>query len=136
VDPDVPAGTSEPPTERRALRADALGRIAESFLRHGAREVAGGDRHQVVVHVDADTLRARTTGRCASWDASVDFDGAGYMQPPGSWSELRSSHERARIHIDADTAIPRWLGETLDYGLAVELFAQIHRATSGVPAGT
>ncbi len=53
---DVPAGTSEPPAELRARRADALGRIAESFLAHGASEVVGGDRHQVVVHVDAETL--------------------------------------------------------------------------------
>jgi hypothetical protein len=42
-------------------RADALARIAESFLAHGADVLPAGDRHQLVVHVDAQTLRA---GRC------------------------------------------------------------------------
>jgi hypothetical protein len=61
---DAPAGTSEPAPERRACRADALGRIAESFLAHGPCERVGADRHQVLVHVDAETLREGTAGRC------------------------------------------------------------------------
>jgi hypothetical protein len=248
---DVPAGTSEPPAELRARRADALGLIAESFIAHGAREVVGGDRHQVVVHVDAEALRERTAGRCEiergpalaaetvrrlACDASVvaivqgasgepldvgrktrtistplrrllrardrgcrfpgcandryvdahhirhwvdggetkpsnlvslcrfhhrevheggvriavlddgalrfvrldgvDVGGAGYMQPPGSWSELRSRHEGADLQIDADTTVPRWCGERLDYGLAVEMLMQLAPASGGVPAGT
>lgn len=39
----------------RVRRADALGLMAESFLQHGAEEMNGGDRHQVVVHVSAAT---------------------------------------------------------------------------------
>jgi len=59
----VPAGTPQrPPTASR--RADALGVIAESFLKHGIEALNGGERHQIVVHVDADTLRERTAGRC------------------------------------------------------------------------
>src|SRR5262249_48297095 len=38
-------------------RADALARIAESFLAHGAGVLASGERHHVIVHVDAQTLR-------------------------------------------------------------------------------
>src|ERR1700748_996238 len=38
-------------------RADALGRIAESFLQRGSESLSSGDRHQIIVHVDADTLR-------------------------------------------------------------------------------
>ncbi len=244
---DVPAGTSG----LRARRADALGSIAESFLGHGPSEVVGADRHQVVVHVDAETLREGTAGRCEiergpslaaetarrlACDASVvtivegasgepldvgrktrtistplrrllrardqgcrfpgcandryvdahhirhwadggetkpsnllslcrfhhrqvheggvriavlddgalrflrrdgvDLERTGYMQPPGSWSELRSSHERAELGIDADTTVPRWYGERLDYGLAVEMLLQVAPASEGVPAGT
>jgi hypothetical protein len=47
-----------------ARRADALGRIAESFLQHGAEVLSGGDRQQIVVHVDAQTLHEGCAGRC------------------------------------------------------------------------
>jgi len=68
---DVPAGTSgapavipKEPVSFAARRADALGLVAESFLAHGAIDAAGGDRHQIVVHVAAETLRDRAAGRC------------------------------------------------------------------------
>ncbi len=67
---DVPAGTSGtfqrslapkiPPT---AQRADALALVAESFLKHGAEALTGGERHQIVIHVDHETLKERTAGR-------------------------------------------------------------------------
>lgn len=47
-----------------ARRADALGRIAESFLQHGSVALNAGDRQQIVVHVDAETLRDGVAGRC------------------------------------------------------------------------
>src|ERR1700737_3645179 len=47
-----------------ARRADALGRIAESFLQHGAEALNPGDRQQIVVHVDAEALRDGGAGRC------------------------------------------------------------------------
>jgi hypothetical protein len=47
-----------------ARRADALGRIAESFLQHGGNDVSGGDRQQIVLHVDIETLRDGHAGRC------------------------------------------------------------------------
>jgi hypothetical protein len=55
------AGERPPLTVRRA---DALARIAESFLTHGAEVLSAGDRNQVVVHVDAQTLREGCAGRC------------------------------------------------------------------------
>ncbi len=72
--PDVPAGTSqvsvctqirsdERPT-RAARRADAFAVLAETFIKHGGAALNGGERHQIVVHVDAETLRAGTAGRC------------------------------------------------------------------------
>jgi hypothetical protein len=45
-------------------RADAVGQIAESFLKHGHESLNGGERHQIVVHVDEETLRERTSGLC------------------------------------------------------------------------
>jgi hypothetical protein len=61
---DVPAGTSEQPVRFSARRADALALVAESFLAHGAIEAAGAERHQIVVHVAAETLRDRAAGCC------------------------------------------------------------------------
>jgi len=45
-------------------RADALVVLAESFLQHGAEALSGGDRHQIVLHVDECTLKHRAAGRC------------------------------------------------------------------------
>jgi hypothetical protein len=67
-----PAVSEGPETSERppitVRRADALVRIAESFLAHGAEELSAGDRNQVVVHVDAQTLREGCAGRCEHED--------------------------------------------------------------------
>lgn len=47
-----------------ARRVDALGRLAESFLKNGPAVLHGGERYQIVVHVDAQTLREGVAGRC------------------------------------------------------------------------
>jgi hypothetical protein len=60
---DVPAGTCER-IPFAARRADALALVAESFLAHGLLEMAGGDRHQIVVHVAEETLQEREAGGC------------------------------------------------------------------------
>jgi hypothetical protein len=51
----------------QARRADALGLVAENFLTRGgqgSRGLSTADRYQVVVHVDAQTLRDSSAGRC------------------------------------------------------------------------
>ncbi|MCB9727159.1 MAG: DUF222 domain-containing protein [Deltaproteobacteria bacterium] len=49
-----------------AERSDALMQLAESWLARGPGELAGGERHQVIVHVDAATLAdPETEGRSA-----------------------------------------------------------------------
>ena len=61
--PEYPAG---------ARAADALMLMADSLLARGPASRTGGDRHQVVVHIDADSLRAdrnappedHATGHC------------------------------------------------------------------------
>ena len=59
-----PTYIAEDPPSPSMRRADALALLAESFLQHGAQAMSGGDRHQIVVHVDHDTLRNAAPGRC------------------------------------------------------------------------
>jgi hypothetical protein len=56
----------ELPISHSSRRADALARVAEGYLRNPgcAAEMSTADRYQVVVHVDAETLKDRTAGRC------------------------------------------------------------------------
>jgi len=62
---DVAAETClEPVQSRTARRADALVLMAEGFLAAEAESLSGGDRQQIVVHVDAQTLRHDHAGRC------------------------------------------------------------------------
>jgi hypothetical protein len=61
---DVSAATFRETTPRAARRADAVGVLAESFLAHGAAALTGGERHQLVVHVDHRALRRHESGRC------------------------------------------------------------------------
>ncbi len=62
--PDVSAETSlEPVQSHTGRRADALALMAEGFLASGQRTLSGGDRQQIVVHVDALTLRHDHPGR-------------------------------------------------------------------------
>ncbi len=48
----------------RMMRADALVMMAESFLANGPKELGGGDRHQVVIHIAAETLQHKEAGCC------------------------------------------------------------------------
>ena len=64
VPADVSAETSAPREPVAVRRADALGLIAEGYLHGGACAANGGDRQQVVVHVDAATLGSDAPGRC------------------------------------------------------------------------
>lgn len=38
--------------------------MAEGFLAQGPAALKGGDRHQIVLHVDIETLRNSVAGRC------------------------------------------------------------------------
>jgi hypothetical protein len=60
--PDQVSGERERP---RITRADALVAMAESALAGGVGACPGGDRHQVVVHIDADAIAA-----CEAEDAA------------------------------------------------------------------
>ncbi len=68
---DVADGMAPTPAQRRA---DALGAVAECALAGGLDKGTAGDRYQVVVHVDADTL---ATSLNASASDTVAGDGSG-----------------------------------------------------------
>jgi hypothetical protein len=68
---EFPFDWDDPEPESEALRpygercADALAMIAESFLQRGpASSKSAADRYQIVVHVDAMTLKEGQDGRC------------------------------------------------------------------------
>jgi hypothetical protein len=61
---DIDPEWSEAPGNRPMRRADALALMAETFVHQGPRKLSTADRYQVVVHVDAETLRDSTAGRC------------------------------------------------------------------------
>jgi hypothetical protein len=48
----------------------------------------------------------------------------GFTQPLSDWTDIPVTHERARIHIDDSTAATKWGGESMDYGLAVQVLLQ------------
>ena len=56
----------EQPMSYASRRADALARVAEGYLQNpgDSAEVSSADRFQVVVHVDAETLKDQSAGRC------------------------------------------------------------------------
>ena len=252
---DVSAETPVDKSTPAAQRADALGLLAESFLEHGSQAMNGGDRHQVVIHVSAETLQHGTAGCCElddgpslaaetvrriACDASLvpiveDEDGnplnigrktrsisapmrralnsrdrgcrfpgcthtryvdahhihhwadggetstenlvslcrfhhrkvheggvrienlddgalrfvkpngtsvdsvcPGFTQPLGNWKQLAADNEQHEIRINARTAVTRWDGVRMDYGLAIETLMQrakrANRGASGIPS--
>jgi hypothetical protein len=249
---DVPAGTfSDEDDLRRSRkrRVEALATLAESFLASGPQELPGGDRQQIVVHVDAETLQLSCAGRCElehgpsiaaetarrlacdaslvaiiendegktlnvgrrtrvippairralnARDKSCRFPGCAFRRyvdghhvmhwahggetklsnlvtlcrfhhrqvhegkvevhilddgvfrfvrpdrqcfdspaPIGTeWTRLVAAHDAHEPAITPETAITRWSGEALDYGLAVGALMQRAKRAKNVPAGT
>ena len=61
---DVSAETRTVNSEIQVRRADALVKVAESYVASGPAALSGGDRHLVHVHVSAETLRDKEAGCC------------------------------------------------------------------------
>lgn len=69
---DVSAETSTVKSTSRQKRTDALVLMSESFLANGPKELNGGDRYQIVVHVSAETSRhEHSVGYCGLEDGPV-----------------------------------------------------------------
>ena len=61
---DVPRGTPDRGPSRTVRRADALAWMAERVFEPGDAPALAPDRHEVVVHVEAEVLADRGAGRC------------------------------------------------------------------------
>ena len=111
---NVPAGTfsdSEELHRSRKRRVEALATMAESFLATRPKDLSGADRHQIVVHVDAETFQHRCAGRCElehgpsiaaetarrlACDASVVTDRRERRRASRSMSAARPARSRRR----------------------------------------
>ena len=62
--PDVPRGTSPPKPPVTVRRADALAWMADRVFEPDDAPALAPDRHEIVVHVDAEVLAGGGTGRC------------------------------------------------------------------------
>ena len=61
---DVPRGTRPRGPSRSVRRADALAWMAERVFESGDSPALAPDRHEIVVHVDAEVLASGGAGRC------------------------------------------------------------------------
>ncbi len=65
-DPEKITAVTQPPEPFMARRADALAIIAETYLNTAPNQSSTADRHQVVVHVSAETLKSDVTAETSS----------------------------------------------------------------------
>jgi hypothetical protein len=52
------------------------------------------------------------------------------------WTHLPTDNKKRGIHINARTAATRWAGESMDYGLGVQVLLQQAKRSKNIPAGT
>jgi hypothetical protein len=66
--------------------------ISESFRAHGAEAMSGGERHQVVVHVAAETLQAGGGRHC-----EIEDGPAVAAKRPATWRAMPASSRLSRM---------------------------------------
>ena len=59
-----------------------------------------------------------------------------HTRPLSDWRQLPQDHGQQGIHIDKNTAVTRWRGERMDYGLAIDVLLQHARRGARVSAET
>jgi len=58
-----------------------------------------------------------------------------HQRTPSAWTQLALHHENAGLTVEPGTAVTRWGGESVDYGLAVGvLLAEAKRGTAPAQA--
>jgi hypothetical protein len=103
---DVPAGTSKEVVPYSARRADALARIAESYLAHDVLESPGTDRQQIVVHVAAETLRNGAAGCCEiEQGPSIPAASARRLSCDASVVELMEDEDGEPLNVGRKTRV-------------------------------
>jgi hypothetical protein len=100
-----------------------------SLCRFHHRKVHEG---AVVVQVLDDGAIRFTHANGQSFD-SVAPD---HVRPFTDWTQLAAENEERGIHINARTAATRWAGQSMDYGLGVQVLLQQAKRARNVPAGT
>jgi len=88
--------------------------------------------HHRYVHEECLTIAGQADG---SWrflrPDGIEFE---VIQPRATvctWKDLLHSHDEQGIYIDSETAVARWHGERMDYGIGVQvLLEQIEHAKS------
>lgn len=116
---DVSAETQAPNVEWRidhsARKVDALTILAETFLAQGPAALKGGDRHQIVVHVDAGTLRDSAAGRCNYEDGpSVSAETCRRLSCDCSVVPILENHDGEPLNVGRKTrSIPPALHRAL-----------------------
>ena len=91
---EEPAAAGGPETTFGQRQADALGLIAESALAAELDRGAAGDRYQVVLHVDADTLRADAAEAEDAPDVSAETPPAGAAPAAGDAGDVPAETRR------------------------------------------
>lgn len=59
-----------------------------------------------------------------------------HTRPFSDWTQLPAIHQQHGIYIDKKTAATRWCGESMDFGLAIEVLFQQSRRAQGVSQET
>jgi hypothetical protein len=67
---------------------------------------------------------------------SFDSVAPDHTRPLADWRQLATAHEQQGMRIDKNTAVTRWAGETMDYGLGVFVLLQQARRGTKVSAET
>ena len=99
---NVPAGTFSDDRHRpRKRRVEALAAMAESFLASGPQELSGGDRQQIVVHVDAETFK---------------HSHAGSLRARARACHRRGDREEASLRCERRAIVENEQGEPLNVG--------------------
>ncbi len=66
-----------------------------------------------------------------------DSVATGRTTPLGDWTQLSRQHREEGVPIDSSTAVTRWRGERMDYGIAVDaLLTRSASCRPDIPAGT
>jgi hypothetical protein len=92
----APEGTTEPPSYH-TTQADALVRIAETALAHEPTAMSGGERYQVIVHVDHDTLPEDGPGLRSHLEDGPHGRVAPGGCPPGAPTDPDMQNSRIRL---------------------------------------
>jgi hypothetical protein len=85
-----------------------LALMAECFLKHGVPTSSSADRYQVVVHVDAATLKDRSDGRCEiEHGSALSVETVRRLASDASLTRLDENADGEVLNVGRKTRAPR-----------------------------